>query len=109
MMKFRATATIVWDFETDLPYEQAVEFAKRHLNEIPSHDNMKDVRLLIQLDKLRNKVEKIRLAEFQFDEVFPYFSDESNKKEYLVNGISYVIKMNSDRYFLFQKQRSCVS
>jgi len=108
-MKLRATATIMWDFDTDLPYAQAMEIAKHHLDEIPIHDNMKDVRLLIQLDKLRNKVEKVRIGEFQFDEVFPYFSNENNKKEYIVNDISYIVKMNSDRYFLFKNQSSCVS
>lgn len=109
MTKYRASCSICFDFDTDLPYHEAVELAKKHLNDIPASDGIQDIRILLQLDKLKNKVEKIRLAEFTLDEVIPYFSTEHTKREYIVNGISHLVKMNSDRYFVFRRQMSCVS
>jgi hypothetical protein len=107
-MRYRAVGTITWDFETDLPYNQAIEMAKRHLCDIPAHDGLKDVRLLLQLDKLKSKAEKVLISEFNLDEVVPYFSNEHIKREYIVNGVSYTVKMNSDRYFVFRNNMSCV-
>ena len=108
-MRYRAVATITWDFETDLPYNQAVEMARKHLCDVPVQDGLKDVRILLQLDKLKSKSERIKIGEFTLDEVIPYFSNEHIKREYIVNGVNYIVKMNSDRYFVFRNNMSCVA
>ena len=59
-MKFRATCNLMFDFETDLPYNQAVELARKHLDDIKIGDEIDDLRFVLQVDKLRNKIEKIK-------------------------------------------------
>lgn len=108
-MKYRCTSTIIFDFETDLPYEQALNLAKNHLDEIPFKEGLENTRTVLQLDKLKSKVEKIKIGEFQFDEVFPFITEENSKKQFKVNDKVYDVKMNTDRYHLFKNNLFCVS
>jgi len=108
-MKFRATCNLMFDFETDLPYNQAVELARKHLDDIKIGDGIDDLRFVLQVDKLRNKIEKIRIGEFSIEDVFPYLSNDETKKEFSVGSEKYIVKMNSDRYFLFKDNTSCVA
>jgi hypothetical protein len=108
-MKYRCTCTIIFDFETDLPYEQAINLAKDYLDEIPIKEGLENTRTVLQLDKLKSKVEKIKLGEFKLDEVFPFITEENSKKQFIVNDKTYDVKMNTDRYHLFRNNLSCVS
>ena len=83
--------------------------ARQHLGELPVKDGMSDLRLVLRLDKLKDKVEKIRLGEFSSKDVIPYLTKEDVKREYDINGIKYAVKMNSHRYFLFRESMKCVS
>jgi len=109
MPRFRATANIIWDFDTTLSKDQAVELARQHLGDLPNKDGMSDLRLIIRLDKLKDKVQKVKLGEFSPDDVIPFLTKEETKKEYDVNGIKYSVKMNSHRYFLFRESMRCVA
>jgi hypothetical protein len=108
-MRYRATAQIIWDFDTNLTKEQAVELAHQHLGDLPNKDGMSDLRLIIKLDRLKDKIQKVRLGEFSPDDVIPFLTKEETKKEYDVNGIKYAVKMNSHRYFLFRESIKCVA
>lgn len=108
-MKYRATCTILWDFETDLPYNQALELARKNLDDVKLAKDLNETRFVVQIDKLKSKVEKITLGEFTLDEVMPFVTEEKIKKEYEANGKKYLVKMNTDRYFVFKNNMSCVS
>jgi hypothetical protein len=86
-----------------------VELAHQHLGELPNKDGMSDLRLIVRLDRLKDKVQKVRLGEFTPDDVIPFLTKEETKKEYDVNGIKYAVKMNSHRYFLFRESMECVA
>lgn len=107
-MRFRATGTILWDFECNSK-EQAVELAQQHLGDMPNKDGISDLRFVIKLDRLKEKVQKVRLGEFSLDDVIPYLTKEETKKEYEINGIKHAVKMNSHRYFLFRESIRCVA
>lgn len=108
-MKFRATCNLIFDFETDLPQEEALELARKYLNGVKFDKDLQDTRIVLQVDKLKNKTERIKLGEFDFDEVYPYVTEEPSKREYCVGDVIYLVKMNSDRYMLFRTNSSCVS
>jgi hypothetical protein len=108
-MKYRATCTILFNFESDLPYEQALELAKQHLDDIPMKEGIDDIRTILQLDKLKSKVEKIKLGEFTLDEVIPFITNDPERKEYKVKNTIYQVKMNTDRYHVFKNNMFCVS
>lgn len=107
-MRFRATSTIVWDFDCS-SQKEAQELANKHLGSIPNQDGLDDLRILTSLDKLRDKVEKIKLGEFKIEDVLPFVSKTDLKKEYEYNGVKHEVKMNSPKYFTFKQCLSCVS
>ena len=108
-MKYRCTCTIIFDLDTDLPYHEATELAKQHIDEITFKSGIENTRTILQLDKLKGKVEKIKLHEFAVDDVMPFVTQEHGKKEFKVNDTIYQVKMNTDRYHVFKNNMSCVS
>lgn len=109
MGRYRATATIVWDFDTELTHDKALEIAKKHLAEIPAQDGMADLRLVLRLDKLKDKIQKVRLGEFKAEEVIPFITKEDVRREYEINGVKHLVRMNSHRYFIFRECSKCVA
>ena len=108
-MRLRATCNLIFDYESDLPYNEAVGLARKHLDSIKFENNIEDLRIVLQVDKLKEKVERIRLGEFSFDDFFPFVTNEKVKKEYEIGDCKYAVKMNSDRYLLFKQNSSCVA
>lgn len=107
-MRFRATATVIWEIDAGSP-DEALELANRHLGEIPNQDGMADARLVIRLDKLKQKVEKVRLGEFKPEDVIPYITKADVKRDYEYNGVKHSVRMNSPRYFIFRECMRCVA
>ena len=105
-MRYRANVTLSWDFDSDLPIEEAVELAKHYLDPLPQTEGLKST---IRLDKLKEKVQKVRIGEFPLDAVMPYVTRDEGKREYEVDGVKYAVKMNSHRYFLFRECCKCVA
>jgi len=108
-MRYRVTCTIIWDFESDLPQAQALQLARKHLDEIPSKDGMEDIRCILNLDCLRSKVERIKLGEVALEDVFSNVTVQPSKKTFDINGKEYKVKMNVDRYQVFANNRRCVA
>ena len=108
-MRLRATCNLIFDYDSDLPYNEAVGLARKHLDSIKFDNNIEDLRIVLQVDKLKEKVDRIKLGEFSFDDFFPFVTNEKIKKEYEIGDCKYAVKMNSDRYLLFKQNSSCVS
>jgi hypothetical protein len=101
-MRFKATATVTWEVTANTA-EEAKQIANKNL------EVLKNDQILLKIDKLKDKVEKIKLGEFSVEDVIPYLTKENTKKEYEYDGVKYQVKMNSDRYFLFRECMSCVA
>ena len=102
-MRFKATGTVTWHLECD-SVEQATSLANEEISKFPSGFDLR----LLRLDKLKEKIEKIKLGEFSLDDVLPYITEKKLKREYECNGVKYQVNMNSPRYFLFRENLSCV-
>ena len=59
--------------------------------------------------RLKDKKKLVKIAEFGLEEVLPFISKSDDKKEYTVDGETYSVRMNSDRYFVFLKDIRCVA
>jgi hypothetical protein len=108
-MKYRCTCTIIFDLDTDLSYDKAYELARQHIDEINLKSGIENTRTLLQIDKIKSKVEKIKIHEFDVEEILSSVSNDTFKKEFKVNDTIYQVKMNTDRYQVFKNNRSCVS
>jgi 5-methylcytosine-specific restriction endonuclease McrA len=58
---------------------------------------------------MKDRKRLVHLGEFNLDEVLPFISEEDIKKDYTVDGTSYQVRMNSDRYFVFKDNNICVA
>ena len=106
-MKFKSTIKLSWVFECEgaAPFEGA-KFAEAQLKSILPPE------IVIQVTSTQIKKEKTSvkvLGVFTPEDVFPYLTREADRKEYIVDGQSYMVRMNSDRYFVFKKEPKCAS
>lgn len=113
-MKYRAIATITWDFDVSprssgsLSPQDIQEAAQQHLGQIPVQDGMNDLRLVLKIDKIRQKIEKVRVGEFKIEDVIPFITKDETKRDYTCDGVTHSVKMNSPRYFIFRECMNCV-
>lgn len=110
--RFKAVATISWNFESVQSYERALKHAKNQLDLVldscPEGEDFAGFSAHMNVVKLKEKKKLIKIAEFGLEEVLPFIG-ESKKKDYCVDGKKYSVRMNSDRYFVFLKNIRCVA
>lgn len=112
MTQWKAIATITWQFDSDDPHEQCLSFAKRQLDSIleePFGEEFDGFSVQMDIARMKDRKKLVHLAEFTLDEVLPHITLDDAKREYVVDGKSYLVRMNSDRYFVFAANRRCVS
>lgn len=100
MPRFKAAVVIVLEIDDAADKEQAEEQVRKQIESI--HAQKKTIRL----EQL--KEEKIRLAVYEPNDIFQHVTHASYKHDYVVGGKTHQVKMNSHRYLLFKKSRSCV-
>lgn len=109
MPRFKATANIQWIFEAEkgvTPKTAAFENLKSILG-----DKCGDVTFMHigKIDKLKTPKTRIVLGEFSPEDVLPYVGAEQDRRKYIVDDNEYMVKMNSQRYFIFRASQKCVS
>jgi hypothetical protein len=105
-MRHRVVATITWDVESPT-VEQGLEIVNKKINDFSI--NVPDSKITFRLDLLKDRVEKIKLGEFKIEEVIPFLTKEDIKKEYEYDGVKHLVKMSSQRYFIFRECMNCVA
>ncbi len=101
-MKFKANAHISWEFEYEGP--DATKEAVNQLNSmLPGHVVFR----MGSVAKPLSKQTKITLGIFTLEEVFPYLTNNNVKREYKCGDKSYLVRMNSHRYFVFKNSAKC--
>lgn len=65
----------------------------------------------VQLDiaAMKEKKRLLHIASYPVDEILAHVTEQDSKKEFVVDGQSYLVRMNSDRYLVFKNSRACVS
>lgn len=113
MTQYKVISTITWKFESDESEKTCLEYAKRQLEQIldshPQGENFDGFGVQVDLAKMKDRKRLIHLGEFGLEDVLPYISEEESKREYIVGEETYVVRMNSDRYFVFQRNSECVA
>lgn len=113
MTQYKVISTITWKFESDESEKICLEYAKHQLEQIldshPQGENFDGFGIQVDLAKMKDRKRLIHLGEFDLEDVLPYISEEESKREYIVGEETYVVRMNSDRYFVFQRNSECVA
>jgi hypothetical protein len=104
MPLFKSTALVQWEFPFDGSHEEALKSALEYLeNYLPE-----DISFRIKIKESKTKRRTV-LGEFLPEDVLPYISSENIVREYKIGKKKYKVRMNSQRYYVFQKSLSCVS
>lgn len=104
MPLFKSTALIQWEFQFEGSQEKALKSALEHLeNLLPE-----DISFRLKIKESKSKRRQV-LGEFLPEDILPYISSENVVREYKIGKKKYKVRMNSQRYYVFQKSLSCVS
>lgn len=113
MTQFKAIATLSWKFNSDLPAEKSIQYARKKLEEIldihPVGDEFDGFTVQVDLAQMKERKRTVHLGEFSPEDVFPFITTEDVKREYRVGNDVYQVRMNSDRYFVFKANSCCVA
>lgn len=113
MSTYKAIATITWKFESDKPLEECLEFAKAQLEKIvdcsPYGDEFDGFSVQMDIAPMKERKKLIHIATYPLDEILPFITTEDQRKEFIVDGQPYLVRMNSDRYHVFKDNRFCIS
>jgi hypothetical protein len=102
-MKYRASAVITFEFEADNEGRKA---AVAYLNAIlPANFEFS----VSCINATKDAHGKIVVGEFGVDEVLPYATKEYSRRDYASNGVTYSVRMNSQRYWTFRKSLKCAA
>lgn len=103
--RYRVNVSFSYDLETDKEHPEAQKEAEEALNLLTSHIVL--TRKHLRLEKLKQPKHRVKLAEFNVDEVLPFISREDRKREYKVEETVYEVRMDSSRYFVFRENLCC--
>lgn len=107
-MKHRIIATISFEVEgLDQEHAKAVQEAEAKVDELLEQVN--GVRRRLKIERLRDRVHNVRLAVFKPEDVLPYICAGKETRDYIVGNKTYSIRMNSQRYVVFQKSLRCAA
>lgn len=104
MPLFKSTALVQWEFQFEGSQEKALKLALDHLENILPED----ISFRLKIKESKSKRREV-LGEFLPDDIFPHVYSENVTHEYKVGKKKYKVRMNSQRYHVFQKSSSCVS
>lgn len=111
MATYKVICTITWTSDCQDEHS-AAKLAREQLNKIlnahPEGEEYRDFRIQMDIAKRKDRKKMIHLGVFSLDDVFPHITIEESKKDYVVEGHCYSVKMNSDRYHVFKANNACV-
>jgi len=102
--EYRATARINFSFHADP--KKATEVAQRRLIEILETESPDTFHLKIR--KVKDNSRRV-LGEFKPSDVLPFVTNSEERRKYVVDGIEYYVRMNSQRYYAFRASNKCVA
>lgn len=108
---YKSIVTITWKIEDEgNDIERSLSLARKQLDEILLPPKGLDG-FAVQLDLAPMKTRKCltHIKSFPADEIFAFVTDLEERKDFIINNICYSVRMNSDRYHVFRKNRHCAA
>jgi hypothetical protein len=114
MPHYKIIATSSWEFEAIGSLESITEQARKLVNNViapsPQGEDYRNFGIQMELVPLKDKSSSVnQLKTFTPEQVFSWITDSQEKTLIRIAENVYEVKMNSDRYRLFQQNPTCVS
>jgi len=112
MTQYKCIATVTWRFDHDKDIGAALDFARTQLEAIletnPQGETFDGYSIQVDIARMRDRKKMVHLGVFTPEEVLPFIGD-GQRKEFRVGDRIYLVRMDSSRYFVFNKSRKCVA
>ena len=105
MPLFKSTASIQWEFPFEGSQEKALKSALEYLEKVLPDD----ISFRLKIREAKSKKKRVVLGEFLPEDVLPHISSKDIVREYKVGKKTHKVRMNSQRYYVFENSLSCVS
>lgn len=113
MATYKATAAISFTFQFDGAPGQAKAKADEMVANLIYETNEENLTLSVNVEKVEQNPSVLRLREYPVEKVLELVPDQWEgdhfKRVFTVNKVKYTVKITSDRYRLFKKNRKCVA
>jgi len=103
---YKATAILIWDIElpSDIDKHSATEAARLELANF--YNAVPGVSVKVRVDKIKkNKTRLHQLAVYDSADVLK----DTDKQDFIVEGETYKVRLNTHRYLVFKNNLSCVA
>lgn len=113
MAHYKATAILSWEFQAGDSLEEAEKAARLKFQEWMGHIDPTRYQMQLSLMPCKPKEKipsgNIQIKSYHPDKILSLVKDSDERVQFEVDNAIYEIKMNSQRYLLFKKCRTCVS
>jgi len=105
-MQYKVTIDFSYDLESEKDHDELLKNLEQELNDLTKGIILN--KRQIRLNKMKAVKHKIRIATFTPEELLPHVVKEG-KKEFIIDGNVYTVRMDSSRYFVFRRSLECVA
>jgi hypothetical protein len=113
MKRYKVISTLIWQFDCDGDYDSCMEMAQQQLERIaccdPHGEDYEGFNVQIDLAPMKDRKKMEHIKEYDMFEIFSYITKDEERIAFVVDGVSYMVRMNSDRYVLFKRNPNCVA
>jgi 5-methylcytosine-specific restriction endonuclease McrA len=107
MSKYRISANLVWDIDED-DQKVAEKIAMEQLLKMANSQKIKLRKPKIGCSKLKDSAKGTVLNEYKPDDILSTIPKDGHRREFVIDGKTYKVKMNSQRYHCFAANKKCV-
>lgn len=111
-MRYKVISKLIWEFESNDSKEDCLNQIKKQLSEIvdltPDDKEYQHFNVYMDLIPIKNKNTLQHIKEYDLEYIFSKITKDDKKIPFKIGDTTYRVKMNSDRYLLFQKNSKCV-
>lgn len=107
-MKFEVRAKVRWRVDSNSTEQELRDKAFRDIANIFQDCNLPKLDVSVSVVRIKDPNEIIRIRSFHWDYIVDEIRKTKNNFRCSHDGVNYVAKMNSQRYFLFRENNRCV-
>jgi 5-methylcytosine-specific restriction endonuclease McrA len=107
-MKFEVRARVRWKVNSNTTEQELRDKSFRDIVKVFQDCNLPKLDVSVSVIRIKDPNETIKIKSFHWDHIVEEIRRTKNNFRCSHNGVDYVAKMNSQRYFLFRENNRCV-
>lgn len=110
MSHFKCIVTLTWKVEDDFGAEHCLDQVRDQLEQILlTPRGLDGFTVQVDLAPMKTRKSLKHIKPFPADEIFALVTEHDERREFIVDGKIYSVRMNSDRYHVFRQNRCCAA